>query len=85
MAVSSGVGRGADGRPVVVKQAGAGVDAERLRGQAAILGAAAHPGVVEVVDLVDLPDGGVRLTTAFVGGGPLRGAAASTRWSPSWP
>ena len=74
MAVTSGVGQQADGRPVVVKEAGPGADAEGLRAEAQVLEAAAHPGVVGVLDLVELPDGGVRLTTAFAGGHSLRRA-----------
>ncbi|MDQ3146828.1 MAG: hypothetical protein M3R01_07825, partial [Actinomycetota bacterium] len=72
MTMTSGVGRNADGRPVVVKEAGPGEEAEQLRAQAGVLTAAEHPGVVEVIELVALPDGGARLTTAFAGGSSLR-------------
>ena len=48
---------GPDGRAVVVKTAG-GPRADRLRHEAKVLAAAAHPGVVEVVALAEGPDGG---------------------------
>ena len=56
-----------DGREVVVKQAASGVDARRLQHEAAVLGRAQHPGVVEVVADRLLDDGGHELMVALVG------------------
>lgn len=63
----------AGGRPVMVKEEGPGEGGDRLRREAEVLAAAAHPGVVELVALDELDDGKVALRTAFVGGGTLTG------------
>jgi len=54
------------GRPVVVKSAPPGPGADRLRREARVLAAARHPGVVDLVDLVDA-GGGVSLRTRHAG------------------
>jgi hypothetical protein len=59
------------GRPVLVKRAETGPAAARLRREAAALELAAGAGAVELVELADEPDGGLRLVTAWVGGGSL--------------
>ena len=67
----TGLAMSTSGRLVVVKHAGPGPTAERLRREALVLGRAAHPGVVELVD-ADSDSGGASIATAFVGGGTLR-------------
>jgi hypothetical protein len=56
---------------VAVKRSGPGPAADRLRREAAALAAAGGAGCVELVEVVDEPDGGIRLTTAWVGGATL--------------
>ncbi|MDQ3305404.1 MAG: hypothetical protein M3535_05385 [Actinomycetota bacterium] len=58
-------------RLVVVKQAQPGPEAQRLHREAEILHRAAQAGVVELIATEELDGGGVRLCTAFVGGGSL--------------
>lgn len=67
-----------DGRPVVVKRAEPGLEAERLRRQAVALVRAVHPGVVEVVRTGESPDGAFELVTRHAGGRTL----ADVRLSP---
>jgi hypothetical protein len=55
------------GRAILVKTAGAGPDAERLRREAVLLRAASHPGVVELLYERDADDGGVQLVLAVAG------------------
>lgn len=56
-----------EGRPVARKRSGGAADAVRLRHEAAVLAAARHPGVVELLESGPVDDGGFELTTAFVG------------------
>lgn len=58
---------GFGGRPAVVKAAPPGPGAEALAREAALLRAAAHPGVVEVLAAERLPGGGFELTLAYAG------------------
>jgi hypothetical protein len=55
------------GRAVLVKAAGPGPDGERLRREAVLLRAAAHPGVVELLDERAGAGGGVELVLAVAG------------------
>jgi hypothetical protein len=55
------------GRPVLLKSAAAGPEADRLRNEAATLRLAAHPGVVQLVGLDEDDDGGVALRLAVAG------------------
>jgi hypothetical protein len=55
------------GRPVLVKSAAAGPEADRLRDEAATLRLAAHPGVVQLIGLDEDDDGGVGLRLAVAG------------------
>lgn len=68
------VARDDDGRLVVIKRAGPGPAADRLRREAAALRLADGRGCVELVAATDEPDGGASLATAWVGGGPLASA-----------
>jgi hypothetical protein len=65
------VARDEQGRLVMVKRSGPGPGADRLRREAAALAGATGAGCVDLVVLADEPDGGARLTTAWVGGGTL--------------
>ncbi len=65
------VARDEDGRLVMVKRAGPGPGADRLRREATVLEHTTGRGCVELVAVADVPGGGVRLTTAWVGGGSL--------------
>jgi tRNA A-37 threonylcarbamoyl transferase component Bud32 len=71
------VGQTADGRAAVMKEA-TGPAADRLRREADVLRLAAHSGVVELVESLDLPQGGARLSTAYVGGRTLADARPPT-------
>lgn len=55
------------GRPVLLKSAAAGPEADRLRREAAALRLASHPGVVQVVALDEDDEGGVVLRLAVAG------------------
>ncbi|MGH9136860.1 MAG: hypothetical protein ACRD0G_07400, partial [Acidimicrobiales bacterium] len=55
------------GRPVVVKTARPGADADRLAHEAALLTAAQHPGVVEVAAAGPDSDGRYELVTRLAG------------------
>jgi tRNA A-37 threonylcarbamoyl transferase component Bud32 len=65
------VARDDDGRLVMVKRADPGHAADRLRREAEALQLAAGAGGAKLVELVDEAGGGVRLVTAWVGGGTL--------------
>lgn len=65
------VTRDDEGRLVVVKRSGPGAAAARLRREAAALRVAAGAGCVELVEVAEEPDGGVRLLTAWGGSGTL--------------
>lgn len=70
MSSGTGLAMSADGRLVVIKTAGPGPGAARLRHEAEALRRAASPGVVELMGERS-GNGGTTLTTAFVGGGTL--------------
>lgn len=56
---------------VATKRAAPGPDADRLRHEARVLDLARHPGVVELLALVEHDDGAVELRTAVAGPTPL--------------
>lgn len=71
--MSNGVtlSRTTDDLLVATKRAAPGPDADRLRHEARVLDLARHPGVVELLALVEHDDGSVELRTAVAGPTPL--------------